>query len=288
MKLWFVIYLLLLRLVQGTVLSHHRLRVPHRVLQVCQSSAVLTGVSSTHWARRRNLDGLSGVSGSRGLLECGEESLDGLGSKVLVVVVVDLDHRGVDTGAQALDLDQGEESILGGVSGGDTEVFLDSFQDLGAAASSELAWRLVPITSANVHSLNQTRKRQWFSYRCAKLNEVFADRLTVVHGIESSDFVDTHGGHLQEAGDLVHDANACEAVLTLAQIQERHDCSLLVLGGVALEDLIDQSLVLLVERERDARVVGRLVAVLGIYRSAKTRSCNFPLILTPIEERQGI
>lgn len=129
-----------------------------------------------------------------------------------------------------------------------------------------------PNHVSRCHLLNQTSKRQWFSYRCAKLNKVFANRLTVVHGIESSDFVDTHGGHLQEAGDLVHDANAGEAVLTLAQIQERHDGGLLVLGRIALEDLIDQSLVLLVERERDARVVGRLVAVLGIYRSAKTRS----------------
>lgn len=115
-----------------------------------KDGAVLTGVSSTHWARGRNLDGLAGVGGSRGLLECGEESLHGLGSKILVVIVVDLDHRGVDTGAQALDFKQGEESILGGVSGGDAEVFLDSFKDLGAAAASELAWRLVPITSANV------------------------------------------------------------------------------------------------------------------------------------------
>jgi hypothetical protein len=103
---------------------------------------------------------------------------------------------------------------------------------------------------------------EWRSYRCAKLNKVFADRFAVVHGIESSDFVHTHRRHLQKAGNLVHDTNASVPVLALTQIQKWHDSTLLVLRGVALEDLIDQSEVLLGELERDGRVVGRLVAVL--------------------------
>ena len=51
-------------------------------------------------------------------------------------------------------------------------------------------------------------------------------------------------------------------MLALAQIQQRHDSSLFVLGRVALEDLIDKFEVLLGELERKARVVGGLVAVL--------------------------
>jgi hypothetical protein len=51
-------------------------------------------------------------------------------------------------------------------------------------------------------------------------------------------------------------------VLTLAEIQKGHDGALLVLGRVALEDLIDKLEVLVGKLEGDGRVVGRLVAVL--------------------------
>ena len=51
-------------------------------------------------------------------------------------------------------------------------------------------------------------------------------------------------------------------MLALPQIQQGHDGSLLVLGRVALEDLIDKFEVLLGEGERKARVVGGFVAVL--------------------------
>lgn len=46
-----------------------------------------------------------------------------------------------------------------------------------------------------------------------------AHRRPVVHGIERSDLVDSHGGHLQDARHLVHHADAGEAVLALAQIE---------------------------------------------------------------------
>jgi hypothetical protein len=51
-------------------------------------------------------------------------------------------------------------------------------------------------------------------------------------------------------------------VLALTEVQQGHDGALLVLGRVALEDLIDDLEVLLGELERDGRVVVRLVAVL--------------------------
>lgn len=101
------------------------------------------------------------------------------------------------------------------------------------------------------------------AYRGAKLNKVLANRLAVVHGVEGCDFVNTHWGHLEHPGDLVHDTDTGVAVLALAQVQQRHDSRLLVLGRVAFEDLIDELEVLLGELERDGRVVGRLVAVLN-------------------------
>lgn len=83
----------------------------------------------------------------------------------------------------------------------------------------------------------------------------------VVHGVERSHLIHAHGGHLQDPGNLVHDANAGEAVLSLAEIEERHDGGLLVLGRVPLEDLGDDLLILLAELEGNVRVVVGGVAV---------------------------
>ena len=94
------------------------------------------------------------------------------------------------------------------------------------------------------------------------MDVVTADGLSVVHGVESSDFVDTHRGHFQSAGDLVHDTDAGEAVLALTEVKKGHDSTLLVLGRVALEDLIGECEVLLGKLERDGRVVLGAVAVL--------------------------
>lgn len=94
------------------------------------------------------------------------------------------------------------------------------------------------------------------------MKEVLADGFAVVHGVESGDLVNTHRGHLEHTSDFIHDAYAGEAVLTLAQIQQRHDGGLLVLWWVALKDLIDECEVLVGELERDGGVVVRAVAVL--------------------------
>ena len=97
------------------------------------------------------------------------------------------------------------------------------------------------------------------TYRSADLDKVLAHRSSVVHGVERSDLVHSHGRHLKKTSDLVHDANAGESVLALAEVEQRHDGSLLVLGRVPLEDLGNDGLVLLVELEGDVGVV-----VLGI------------------------
>ena len=100
------------------------------------------------------------------------------------------------------------------------------------------------------------------AYRRAGLDEELAHGGPVIHGVEGGDLVDAHGGHLEQAGDLIHDADGGEAVLALAEVEQRHDGGLLVLGRVALEDLLDDGLVLLAERERDVGVVVGRVPVL--------------------------
>lgn len=93
----------------------------------------------------------------------------------------------------------------------------------------------------------------------------FADGISVVHGIECGHLVDTHRRHLQQSRDLVHDADASEAVLALAKIQQRHHRRLLILARVAAQDLLDELLVLRIELERDIQIIlGRIAVLLGV------------------------
>ena len=89
-----------------------------------------------------------------------------------------------------------------------------------------------------------------------------ADGRAVVHGVEGGDLVDAHGGHLEQAGDLVHDTDAGEAVLALAEVEDGHDGGLLVLRRVPLQDLRHHLLVGCIELERDVWVVVARVPVL--------------------------
>lgn len=101
---------------------------------------------------------------------------------------------------------------------------------------------------------------------------VLAHRRAVVHGVERRDLVDSHGRHLEEARDLVHDAQAGESVLALAEVEDGHDGGLLVLRRVPGQDLFDEHIVLLGEFEGDAGVVVGGVAVLGSVSAAARRS----------------
>lgn len=91
---------------------------------------------------------------------------------------------------------------------------------------------------------------------------VLAHGGSVVHGVERRHLVDAHGGHFEQASDLVHDADGGEAVLALSEVEDGHDGGLLVLRGVALEDLGDDGLILSVELEGNIGVVVGRVAVL--------------------------
>lgn len=106
--------------------------------KVCQASTVLAVFSAAKGTRLGNIDGgriSSSGLGSEGL----EKVLDGSRGKVLVVVVVNLDHRGVDTGTEAFDLEDGEETVGGGLTLLNAELLLDGLDDNIGAAASKLA-----------------------------------------------------------------------------------------------------------------------------------------------------
>ena len=89
-----------------------------------------------------------------------------------------------------------------------------------------------------------------------------ADGIPVIHGVEGGNFVDSHRGHFKQACYFVHDADACEAELPLAEVEEGHYGSFLVLGGVSFKDLGDELLVDGIELEGYGWIVLRTVAVL--------------------------
>jgi hypothetical protein len=100
------------------------------------------------------------------------------------------------------------------------------------------------------------------THRCADLDVKAANWIPVVHGIEGGDLVDAHRRHLQHACDLVHDADACESVLPLPQVQDGHHGGLLVLGGVSAEDLFDELIVLRRELEGNRGIIDGRIAML--------------------------
>lgn len=106
------------------------------------------------------------------------------------------------------------------------------------------------------------------AYRCASLNKEFANWRAIVHGVERGNLVDTHRGHLKNPRDFVHDTDRGESVLALAEVQDWHDSSLLVLRRVALEEFSDDGLILWREFEGNIGVVIGGVAVLWLNRLA--------------------
>lgn len=257
-------------------------------MQIRQASAVLARLSAAERAGRWHLDGLSGFGSKSRLLQSLQERDDRLGSQVLVVVVVDLHHGGIDASTKALDLDESEQIVLRRVSRGDAKVVRDGLDNLVATAATELARCLDKGRSVSAHCLRDCFAckqddpivNKTSTYRSADLHEVLAHWFPVKHRVEGCDLVDTHRGHLQDPCDLVHDTDAGEAMLALSQVQKRHDSGLLILRGVALKDLIDESEVLLIELERDRGVVVRLVSML--------EEQNISIRIRQLERKQDI
>lgn len=93
---------------------------------------------------------------------------------------------------------------------------------------------------------------------------VLSNWCAVVHGVERGNLIHAHRRHLQDPRNLVHDAQAREAGLALPEVEQGHHGRLLVLWGVAGEDLFDDRIVLLAELEGDAGIVLGGVAVLDV------------------------
>lgn len=91
-----------------------------------------------------------------------------------------------------------------------------------------------------------------------------ADGIPVVHCVESRNLVYTHRRHFQDPGDLIHNADARETVLSLSEIEKRHHGRLLVLRGVPGEDLVDEFLILGCEFEGDLGVIFGGIAMLRV------------------------
>lgn len=94
------------------------------------------------------------------------------------------------------------------------------------------------------------------------MDEKLADRFPVEHSVESCNLIYSHRGHLQDARHFIHHTNTAITVLSLTQIKQRQYGGFLVLRRVTLEDFIDQRKILLVELERDGRIVIGFVPVL--------------------------
>lgn len=104
---------------------------------------------------------------------------------------------------------------------------------------------------------------RFHTHSCADLDMVFAHRVAIVHGVESGHLVDAHWRHFEDVCHLIHDADAAETMLALAQIEKRHDSSLFILRGVAGDDFFDELLILWRKLEGNAGIVLGGVAMLS-------------------------
>jgi hypothetical protein len=100
------------------------------------------------------------------------------------------------------------------------------------------------------------------TYRGTALDMIFANWTPIVHGVEGGNLIHTHWRHFQKTSNLIHDADACEAVLTLAEIEKWHHCRFLVLRWVASKNLSNELLIFRSELERYRGIVLGRVSML--------------------------
>ena len=146
-------------------------------------------------------------------LDVVEQLVEVLGAQVLVVQLVDLHHRRVAAGAQALDLQPAEHPVVAHLAhGADT-----------------------PLQ----HGFDIVRSGQHAGRRAAQLDEVAADRLEVEHRVEGRDLQHPDVGHAEHARDVLdRRLRQPEVVLLLRAPKQRQDRrrlpSLRVLGDLRL------------------------------------------------------
>ena len=82
------------------------------------------------------------------------------------------------------------------------------------------------------------------------LQMVLANLCPVEHGVERGDFIDLHGGHLEDLGSLVHSRQSQEVVVLLLGDEKHGDHgAALVVVRVLVKELLDSCVRLVVELE---------------------------------------
>lgn len=150
------------------------------------------------------------------------------------------------------------------MSGFNAQMGFDCLDDFITSAAAELTWCLIypPSVPQSAIPHHHTNKRERITYCRANLQMEFAHRRPIIHSIKRSHLIHPHRRHLQDPSHLIHNAQTGESMLSLSQIQNGHDSRLLVLWWIALEDLVDELVILVVELEGDFGIIDRRVAML--------------------------
>jgi hypothetical protein len=141
------------------------------------------------------------------------------------LLVIDLQHRSIDTSTKTFDLCQSKHLIFCGLVAVDSEMILNSGTNF--FCTTELAWS-----------------------GTTQLEMIFTNRSAVEHGVESSHLIYTHWRHIKCLCNLVHGSQRYPVViLFLYQVQQRHYSTLFVVGRIFLQQFFNFLLVLSSELE---------------------------------------
>ena len=125
---------------------------------------------------------------------CLENAIQQLHIEILVIVVVDLNHRGLSAGRQALGLEQGELAVRARVAGLTAELLLEVLLDRFATAQV-------------------TRKSP------TDPNDVLAHRLIEEHRVEGDDAFHDRRRQLETLRHVLHHLGTDPSVLSLTKPQ---------------------------------------------------------------------
>ena len=132
-----------------------------------------------------------------------------VGQVFVEVLVVDLDHRGVDTCTKALNFLQSEESIFAGLVHANVSKVFHGLNDISC-----LKHHKQRLIQKNHDFYGCTYTSEHAGSGAANLKVILANLRPVEHGIESGDFIHLHGGHFENLCCLVH-GRECQEVIVL-------------------------------------------------------------------------
>jgi len=159
-----------------------------------------------------------------------DDSIQELDVEIFVVVVVDLDHRGLPAGRETFGLEQREFAVGARVTHRAAELLLEVF--LNRFAPAKIAGKCA-----------------------ADPDDVLANRLVEEHRIEGHDAFDNRGREPEALRDVFDDLRADPAVLSLAEPengQERRSTL-----GIAGQNLVDLLFAFPRKRKNHDRAPGR-------------------------------